>query len=48
MYGDYIQYNIKTKFVWNSLWGGKIKDDELIGKNQLGKIWMSIRDNIIF
>lgn len=32
----------------NSLWGGKIKDDELIGKNQLGKIWMSIRDNIIF
>lgn len=32
----------------NSLWGGKIKDNELIGKNQLGKIWMSLRDNIIF
>jgi ribA/ribD-fused uncharacterized protein len=29
----------------NSLWGGKIKDNELIGKNILGKIWMSIRDN---
>jgi len=30
----------------NSLWGGRIKDNELIGKNQLGKIWMSLRDNI--
>jgi len=29
----------------NTLWGGRIKDNELIGKNELGKIWMSIRND---
>lgn len=30
----------------NTIWGGKIKNNKIIGKNKLGIIWMNIRDNI--
>lgn len=31
-----------------TIWGGRIKYDILIGKNELGKIWMSLRNKFNF
>ena len=31
----------------DNFWGGKIKDGRVIGKNNLGKLWMGLRQEII-
>ena len=31
----------------NTIWGGRIKNDVLIGKNNLGEIWMTLRAKYI-
>lgn len=30
----------------NTIWGGKVKNNIIIGKNKLGNIWMNIRDRL--
>lgn len=40
-YSDYYFLHQENKANTNSIWSGRIKDDELIGQNKLGKIWMS-------
>ena len=45
-YSDYYFLYQENKENTNSIWGGRIKDDELIGQNKLGKIWMSFNEQI--
>jgi predicted NAD-dependent protein-ADP-ribosyltransferase YbiA (DUF1768 family) len=42
-YKDYYLLHQENRANNKSIWGGRIKDDKLIGKNKLGKIWMKIQ-----
>lgn len=44
---NYIYENIENrKGARHLFWGAKLINDELIGKNMMGKIWMEFRDKV--